>query len=131
MLTPPRLIKLDPKLSFEEEQFIEWDTNTCLAYMSLREWGDITALSLNIIKRYPTISKYREAHELLSNALLQVSAKCNNERLEYYSKAMYLISAQRQSRDVSRSFFVTNTLLLDLKNPLVIKWKSINGKRLY
>ncbi|CDS11773.1 hypothetical protein LRAMOSA04036 [Lichtheimia ramosa] len=90
MLTPPRLIKLDPKLSFEEEQFIEWDTNTCLAYMPLREWGDITVLSLNIIKRYPAISKYREAHELLSNALLQVSINCNNERLECYSKAMCL-----------------------------------------
>ena len=88
MLTPPRPIKLDPKLSFSKEQFIQWDANACFAYMPLRDWGDINAISLNIIERYPAISKSHYAHQLLSSALSQVSAKSDDERLRLYSKAM-------------------------------------------
>ncbi|KAI7886086.1 hypothetical protein K492DRAFT_227161 [Lichtheimia hyalospora FSU 10163] len=88
MLTPPRPIKLDPKLSFSKEQFIQWDANTCFAYMPLRDWGDVTAISLNIIERYPTISKSHHAHQLLSSALSQISAESDDEPLRFYSKTM-------------------------------------------
>lgn len=68
-------INLDPKLSFDSDQFIQWDTNTCLARLPLGDWGNVTALSLNIIERYPALCDSDDAYQLLSEALLQYPKK--------------------------------------------------------